>query len=161
MDPNPLQYQAPNENEPLYRAAMLSTGIAVAVIVLALGINYVFHHSGSATASNANPALQTSPDDTVNGMKRELAGDTTPTSSAGPMFIPAGANPIVGNGQFDFSAQRNTGPYPGGYGQSMSFVKAYPGNDNQPHALAPLNTTAMRDYASIDPDNIADLLSGR
>jgi hypothetical protein len=166
MDPNPLQYQQVDENEPLYRAAMLS-GVAVGIIILlVLGINFVVRHANASPAPTVKRDYETSPDDTVNGMRQAMADETGTGMGASSAASGSGSLPSQ---RFASTTGQQPGAIGGGGGGMVTgLVPAYGGPAQSPGyhsgespSVHHTNASAMRDWASLSPENLADLLTGR
>lgn len=171
MDPNPLHYQQADENEPLYRAAMLSALAVGIIIFLVLGIRFVITHSKPTSSPTVQRDYETSPDDTVNGMRHALSDetDTGPTTAGG-----FGAGPSGGSASGPMPSQSfaTTTGQMGGTGGGAHLFGAVPidwktGASNsgysatEPPSSSHVHGSAVRDVASVAPENLADLLTGR
>ncbi len=164
MDPNPLQYQTPDENQPLYRAALLSAGAVVLLIVVAMGINFAIKHPPSL-ASGKNSSAATSPDDAVGDVKGRLTQDAMSTLGGGKIGAEGIRNLAEGNEGYTPTASANYEPahyttpvVPQRAGGAVAF-----GADTAPAggAMGPTNGSVLRHYGSINPESLAPLIMGR
>ena len=159
MDPNPLQYQPVDENEPLYRAAMIS-GVAVGIIiVLVLGINFVIRHA-NGPAPTVKRDYETSPDDTVNGMRPAMNDEPgVGSSSAG------NSGPLPSQSFASTTAQQpfamGSRPVAPVAVMGDSAIGSSPYYFSEPPSTHHTHGAVMRNWASLSPENLADLMLAR
>ena len=163
MEPNPLQYSTPNENQPLYRAALLSVGAVVFLIVAGVGLNFGLKHVPKVGAQ-AGQAPATSPDDMVAGVKQRLTQDAMSTLGGGKIGAQgirdlAEGNDPISSGESNFRPPIETGNK--GFAPPSSFTANSFEDRPQTHNLPPVHASQMRNYASVSPSNLAPLISGR
>jgi hypothetical protein len=159
MEPNPLQYQATSENQPLYQAALLSGGAVLFLVVVALGINF-FLHQGHSPDVAANRAAVTSPDDAASGPMGGMSNRFAPSPSLGSdsmrNFVQSSVSPPAPSRSYvdagdGFSVFAGGAPL--GHGRD-------PGYDPNPLPSGDRRVSVVRDFASVSPSNLGPLVMG-
>ncbi len=163
MDPNPLQYQDANENEPLYRAAMLSGLVVGVIILLVVGINFVVRHAKAPESPSVRRDAGTSPDDSVNGMKQAMSEET----GSGPASGGLGSGYSGPSANFSGSMSGLPGPAANRSrlptvvlsGQAVGAQDRNHSSD--PPTVSRKHAAAMKDWTAINPEDFDDPTPGR